>query len=227
VPWRLTDGVGQAPSRNRRFLIAALLAGLVAFALLAAGYERNPLAALDREVAEWVARGMPTWVEWLGRPFSWVGGWIGLGPISVGLVVLLLLTLRVFDAVWVALTLSGIHIVTPLVKEAFDRPRPDQGSAVPLPSSDSFPSGHASGAVVTFGVLAALGAERWPERARLLWSAAVALVVAVGASRTVLNVHYVTDVLAGWYLGLVWLAGCLLVREVAARRHGDLVAQSH
>jgi undecaprenyl-diphosphatase len=194
--------------------LALLVAGLVGFAVFAVLYDHDPLAALDQEVAERVAQGMPTWAEWLGRPFSWVGGWIGLTPISVGLVVLLLVTLRIFDAVWVALTLAGIHIVTPLVKEAFDRPRPDEGSAVPLPSSDSFPSGHASGAVVAFGVLATICVERWPERARLVWSAALALVVAIGASRTVLNVHYVTDVLAGWYLGLAWFAAALLVHEL-------------
>ncbi len=199
-------------------LVALLVTGLVGFALLAVLYDHDPLAAIDQEVAERVAEGMPTWVEWLGRPFSWVGGWIGLVPISVGLVLLLLVTRRVFDAIWVALTLAGIHIVNPLLKEAFDRPRPDQGSAVPLPSSDSFPSGHASGAVVTFGVLATICVERWPGRARLLWSAAVALVVAIGMSRTVLNVHFVTDVLAGWYVGLAWFAGALLVHELLRPR---------
>ena len=199
-------------------LVALLVTGLVGFALLAVLYDHDPLAAIDQEVAERVAEGMPTWVEWLGRPFSWVGGWIGLAPISVGLVLLLLVTRRIFDALWVALTLAGIHIVTPLLKEAFDRPRPDEGSAVPLPSSDSFPSGHASGAVVTFGVLATICVERWPERARLLWSAAVAFVVAIGVSRTVLNVHFVTDVLAGWYVGLAWFAGALLVHELLRSR---------
>jgi membrane-associated phospholipid phosphatase len=221
-----SDPTGLTPV-PARVLLALLVAGLVGFAVLAALYDHDPLAALDREGAQWVARDLPTWVEWLARPPSWVGGWIGLTPLSIGLVLLLLVKRRLFDAVWAGLTLGGIHIVTPLVKEAFDRPRPDEGSAVPLPSSDSFPSGHASGAVVTFGALAALCAERWPERARLLWSAAVALVVAVGASRTLLNVHHVSDVLAGWYLGLAWLAGALLVREIAAKEHGDLVAQSH
>ena len=87
-----------------------------------------------------------------------------------------------------------------------------------LPSSDSLPSGHAAGAVVTFGVLATLGAERWPGRAPLLWTLAALLSLAVGTSRVVLNVHYVTDVLAGWCLGLAWLAGALLLRLVWKRR---------
>jgi undecaprenyl-diphosphatase len=67
--------------------------------------------------------------------------------------------------------------------------------------------------VVTLGLLAVLGAERWPARAHLLWTGAAALALVVGASRVVLNVHYVTDVLAGFGLGLAGLAAALLVRE--------------
>jgi len=203
---------------NRVHAVYALLGtGLAGFAVLAVGYDHDPLTMVDQEVAEWVASSMPAWTEWIAQPFSWLGGWIGLTPIAVGLVLFLLLTRRFFDAAWAALTIGGIQLTTAFVKEFFDRPRPHEGSSVPLPSSDSFPSGHASGAVVTFGVLAALGAERWPERARMFWSAAAVLVVAVGASRVALNVHYLTDVLAGFSLGLAWLAACLLVRDVLRR----------
>lgn len=186
--------------------------GVVGFAILAAGYDHDPPGAVDREVAEWVVRDMPAWAEWLARPFSWFGGWIGMVPLCVGLVAFILVRRRTFDAIWVAGTLAGIHLVlTPVLKEVFDRPRPDQGSPVALPSSDSFPSGHASGAVVTYAVLAMLGAERWPRRSRLLWALAVALSLGVGASRVVLNVHFVTDVLAGFALGVAWLAAAVLV----------------
>jgi undecaprenyl-diphosphatase len=66
-----------------------------------------------------------------------------------------------------------------------------------------------------------LVSERLPSRrARVwLWSAVVVLGLAVGLSRIALDVHYVTDVLAGWCLGLAWLAACLLARDaIRARR---------
>ncbi|MEX0850115.1 MAG: phosphatase PAP2 family protein, partial [Gaiellaceae bacterium] len=156
---------------------------------------------------------MPSWAEWLARIFSWLGGWIGWTLMSAGLVVLLVAKRRAADALWAAATLAGIYlVVTPVLKEVFDRPRPDVGSAVPLPFSDSFPSGHSSGAVVMFGVLALLSAEWWSERTRQLWAGAAFVALAIGASRVVLNVHHVSDVLAGFSLGLVWLAAMLLVR---------------
>ena len=196
-----------------RALFVALLGGVLAFVLLSAAYERPPLETIDREVAQWVAASMPSWAEWLARILSWLGGWIGWTLMSAGLVGLLVAKGRPADALWAAATLVGIYLaVTPLLKEVFDRPRPDVGGAVPLPFSYSFPSGHASGAVVMFGVLATLGAERWPERTRQLWVDGACIAFAIGASRVVLNVHYASDVLAGWCLGLAWLAAMLLVR---------------
>jgi len=227
VAWLATWMLAMASIKSLRAWLAIVLAvSLAGFALLAVGYDEDPLGSVDREVAEWVAVNMWAWAEWLARPFSWLGGWIGITPIAVGLVLFLLVTRRLFDAVWAALTIGGIQLLTAFVKEAFDRPRPHEGSAVTLPSSDSFPSGHAAGAVVTFGVLAALGAERWPRRAPLLWALAALLSLAIGASRVVLNVHFVTDVVAGWCLGLAWLAGALLLREMWKRRSLSASASS-
>ena len=67
--------------------------------------------------------------------------------------------------------------------------------------------------LIGFGALA-LAYSHDPRRARVwLWSLTVFLGLAVGLSRIALDVHDVTDVLAGWCLGLAWLAGCLLVRD--------------
>jgi membrane-associated phospholipid phosphatase len=196
-----------------RSLLWCLLLGVAVVVALGLSYEHCPVATIDREVAQWVAANMPSWVEWIGRIFSRLGGWLGWPLISAALVVLLFAKGRTADALWAAATIIAIYLaVTPLIKEVFDRPRPDVGSAIPLPFSYSFPSGHASGAVVMFALLALFGVERWPERSRRLWVGAAVVALAVGASRVVLNVHHVSDVIAGFALGLAWLAAMLLVR---------------
>jgi undecaprenyl-diphosphatase len=204
-----------------RLLLAVLVSSIAGFALLAVGYNHDPLATIDGEVADWVASDLPTWVEWLARPFSWLGGWIGLTALGVGATILLARERAWVDLAFLATAFLGAQLVVSLLKAWFDRPRPDVGSTVPLPESAAFPSGHATAGVATLGALAFLAAERLPSRrARVwLWSVVAVAGVAVGLSRIALNVHYVTDVLAGWCLGVAWLAACLLLRgELRAGR---------
>lgn len=193
---------------------------MTGFVLLAVAYEHEPLASFDAEVAEWVASSMPSAIEWLARPPSWLGGWIGLTAIGVALGVVLLRERAWLDLGFLLATFAGSQIVVALLKGWFDRPRPGVGSAVDLPSSAAFPSGHAAAGAASLGAAAILVSERVEShRARVwIWTVAVVGGVAVGLSRIALNVHYVTDVLAGWCFGLAWLAACLLVRDVLSDR---------
>ena len=206
-------------SANTRLwiLFVAALAGFVALAAL---YDREPLASVDGDVARWVASDLPGWVEWVARPLSWVGGWIGLTALGVAAAVVLVHERAWLDLAFFAAAYLGSQLVVALLKEWFDRPRPDVGSAVPLPDSAAFPSGHATAGVASLGALAVLAAERLPSRRTRawLWAAVVVLGLAIGLSRITLNVHFVTDVLAGWCLGLAWLAACLLGREALRTR---------
>lgn len=209
--------------RRSQLLWLLLVAGLVGFVVLALGYEREPLASLDADVAEWVSTDLPSWLEGLARPLSWLGGWIGLTVICVVLAVALVHERAWLDLGFLLATFLGSQLVVAVLKGVFERPRPDAGSAVPLPESFAFPSGHAAGGAASFGAVAVLVAERLPSaRARAwLWSIVVVLGVAIGLSRIALNVHYVTDVLAGWCFGLAWLAACLLVRDRLRERTGQ------
>jgi len=205
---------------SRRVVWTLLLGGVSGFTLLAFAYERDPLGSVDAEVAEWVAASMPSWAEWLARMPSWIGGWIGITAIAIVFGVVLVRERAWVDLGFLLATFAGSQIVVALLKAWFDRSRPDLGSAVALPSSASFPSGHATAGVASLGAAAVLASERLSSRrARMwLWALVVTGGLAVGLSRIVLNVHYVTDVLAGWCLGLAWLAGCLLVRDSHRRR---------
>ena len=210
---RASPASAEAATR-RHFLWVLLAAGLAAFLALALGYEHEPLASLDADVAQWMATDLPAWVEWLARPLSWLGGWIGLTALGAAAGIMLARERAWLDVAFFLAAFVGTQLLVSLLKAFFERARPDAGSVVPLPESAAFPSGHAAAGAASFGALAVLVAERLPRPLRTeFWLVVVALGIAVGVSRIALNVHFVTDVVAGWCLGLAWLAGCLLVRD--------------
>jgi undecaprenyl-diphosphatase len=85
---------------------------------------------------------------------------------------------------------GGIQLLVTTGKEGYVRPRPDVGSAIELPSSFSFPSGHAATRIAIFGLLGLL-ASTYARTAlpATRWSQDFALDATIGASRLVLNVH--------------------------------------
>lgn len=208
--------------RRPQLLRVLLVLGLAGFVALALGYDREPLASLDPDVAQRVAESMPAWLEDLARPFSWIGGWIGLTVLGIAMLVVLVREQAWLDLAFLLVAVVGSQLAVALLKNAFERPRPDVGSAVPLPESFAFPSSHAAAGAASIGALGVLVAERLPSaRARVwLWAIVVVVGIAVGLSRIALNVHYVTDVLAGWCFGLAWLAASLLVRDRIRERTG-------
>jgi undecaprenyl-diphosphatase len=187
---------------------------------LRVAYEHEPLASVDEEVAEWAATSMPGWLVSVARALSAVGGWAWVTVLTAAVVVLLASRRNWVDAGFVLLAVAGSQIVVTALKAWIARPRPDAGSAVPLPDSFAFPSGHATTGIAAFGAFAIVLAPLLPAgRARAwFWAGAVVVGLGTGLSRLVLGVHWVSDVLAGWCLGLAWLSACLLVREAALAR---------
>jgi undecaprenyl-diphosphatase len=188
---------------------------LAGFVVLAFVYEREPFVSVDSELSEWVYEDMGRWGVWIARPFSWLGGWIGLTILGIVAVVILVRERAIHDLVFFLVAYLGSQVAVAVLKASFDRVRPEIGATTSVPESASFPSGHATSGIASLGALAVLASERLEShRARVwLWVLVVVAGLAVGLSRVALNVHFLTDVLAGWCLGLAWLAGCLLVRE--------------
>jgi membrane-associated phospholipid phosphatase len=203
-----------------RLLLAVLAGALTGFAALAAAVDGGGrLVDLDVDIAIWVASSMPGWAEWMARPVTWLGGVVGVTlVVTAGAAWLLRRSERAFALLLVVVAL-GIQLLVSTAKNAYVRPRPDVGSAIDLPSSYSFPSGHAATGIAVFGLLGLLVATRLPTHRHRVTAvcAGFGLGVLSGASRVVLNVHYMSDVLAGWCFGLAWLAVCLLVFEILRR----------
>lgn len=88
------------------------------------------------------------------------------------------------------------------LKSLFDQPRPsaDRVEVLAEETSPGFPSGHSQNSVMVFGYLAALAGQPWA------WLVAGLIAIAVGLSRIYLGVHFPSDVLGGWFVGIVVLA---------------------
>ena len=142
-----------------------------------------------------LAVAIALWLAWLKR-FPLVAGWV--------------------------LAVGGNALLNPLLKGIFQRARPIHGSGLTIAEGYSFPSGHSSGSVVAYGMLAYVLCRTLPEHWSgwrlpvVLLAAATAFIVC--SSRVILQVHFVSDVLAGMASGSIWLALCIGAVELVRYR---------
>ena len=95
------------------------------------------------------------------------------------------------------------------LKDFFSQPRPfelDPGVAIGTARGYGLPSGHAQGSLILWGSIAVWAKKNW------CWLLAIIVVALIGFSRVYLGVHFPTDVLAGWTLGIVFLALYLVLQ---------------
>jgi membrane-associated phospholipid phosphatase len=203
----------------RRRVDPGLLTGLVLTAaalgiaaiglLLVMVREQIGLASFDQGAAEWAARQAS---ENGARILLWISQVGGTETMIIAGVIVLVIEHRRIPhrpaAGLLVLTLAGQAALANLIKWLVGRARPELEQ---LSGSwgAAFPSGHATTAAATFAVVAMLlgrGRSR-PVRAALAGTAAGAA-GAVAASRVLLGVHWLTDVLAGLVLGWTWFALC-------------------
>lgn len=138
-----------------------------------------------------------------------------LTGLCIGMAIALVtLDQRWFAFSWVV-AVAGNGLLNQTLKQILGRVRPLHRDGFVLEQGFSFPSGHSSGAVVAYGMLAYLALRLLPARWHLLaLLAGVALAFTVGASRLFLGVHFASDVIAGFASGTAWLAVCVMSIEL-------------
>jgi undecaprenyl-diphosphatase len=111
---------------------------------------------------------------------------------------------------FVVVAILGDVLITTAIKDLMHRARPTLNPAAAA-LGPSFPSGHASTAAATYAALALILARGRSARVRaLLTGAAAGIAIAVAASRVLLDVHWVSDVIAGLCVGWAWFAICAI-----------------
>ena len=129
-------------------------------------------------------------------------------------------------AIYLLVTGAGALVLDPLLKSLVGRLRPVVAHPIAHGTGNSFPSGHALGSIVCYGALflvflpAARG--RWRT---VLTTVVVTLVALIGISRILLGVHYVSDVVGAWGIGIIWLGITAFAFELA--RHFAGLPMTH
>ena len=194
--------------------------GLLTFLLLAAVVQRGGTQEIDakilrsvRELASKKDRPGHLWGEESVIAVTSLGALAVLVTLSVAVLGLLLMRKKWAPSILLLATLLGAIGLNYGLKALFDRPRPDVVTHAQFVDSPSFPSGHALVSTAVYGALGAVAANLLRERRMKIYvmSWAVALIFAIGLSRIYLGVHYPSDVLAGWTVGLSWSILCWLI----------------
>jgi membrane-associated phospholipid phosphatase len=180
----------------------------------------NPLAGPDHELAGWFhERLTPAFVSVL-RAFTDFGSgeWIGL--VMFGLVLFFVWKRWWPSLVMLIVAVPGGMVLNEWLKVLVHRQRPFLDGPFVDWSGYSFASGHTIGATLLYGqllllVLPALKGRHWRLLSIL---SAISLVALVGFSRIALGAHFLTDVLAAVFFGIIWLTFCLFATKSVRRR---------
>jgi undecaprenyl-diphosphatase len=168
---------------------------------------------LDETILKWFRqpgdlgqlRG-PWWMGEVMRDLTALGSPLILGLLTVVTTGYLVVSRRPHAAWLVSLSAAGGGWLNFALKEWYDRPRPEVVPQLTVVSGLSFPSGHAQISTIVFLTVASVMARlaTTPARRVYILSTALLLSLLVGVSRVALGVHYPTDVLAGWVVGVIW-----------------------
>ena len=197
---------------------AVVVAAAVIFAeaaeVLGSSADARRAGELDQVFSNAVRRGISPTTFWFFSNVTHLADTATVTVLCVAGALALLWLRRRWLALLVVVAIAGNALLNITLKAIFSRARPLHDPAEALVRGFSFPSGHSSGAVVAYGMLAyvlirclspALAARfRMP-----LVLAATALAFTIGCSRIFIQAHFATDVLAGFASGSAWLAVCI------------------
>jgi undecaprenyl-diphosphatase len=184
---------------------------------------RSLRSATDPEILQG-----PRWMRETMRDLTALGGYPILTLATLGVAGFLFLSRHSRDARFVLTAVVGGWILAYGLKFGFDRPRPDIVPHYSDVYSSSFPSGHSLMSAVVYLTLGSLLTNMVTSTRLKCYFLGIAVLLAflVGVSRVALGVHYPTDVLAGWCLGLAWAEVCWLIHHRLQLRRVELPLDS-
>lgn len=202
-------------------LLAALFAvALFIFAYIAHEAVQEHEDAFDAQVHTYLlARTTPALVSAASK-LSFLGSSLFLFPAYVLLVGALIIFHRKQLALDIAVVAVSSFLVMQVLKRIFRRKRP-QLPIIKAIHTYSFPSGHSVSSFIFCSILTYLvWKTNWPKAWKWIYTVFLLLLsLAIGLSRIVLNVHFATDVIAGFCLGVMWvILSFWIIQKINERR---------
>jgi len=201
------------------FGLIMMLTGLAVLTALAAQLGTPSVQRFDETVvrslrnAEDLAQPIgPAWFKELARDFTALGGYGILSTITLLVTTFLHLERRPARAHFVVVAIVAGYSLSMTLKALIARPRPDIVPWLSHVHSSSFPSGHSMMSAVVYLSLGLMLSDLTSRRLLKTFVVVAPLTISalVGLSRVYMGVHYPTDVVAGWWLGISWSLACWL-----------------
>ena len=194
---------------------ALAVAGTLAFVQVAEIVQEGTTQQFDEAVLQWMAAHQVPVLEKVMFEITLLGtGIVVMTMVAVSALFLWLSDHR-FSALLLVIATWGGVVINSLLKNTFDRPRPQVFEWGAHVLTSSFPSGHAMSSTIAYGTVAYLAARlqarRWARW--LTFIIAGILIALIMTSRLYLGVHYPSDVIAGSLMGLAWAGFCMAVLE--------------
>ena len=206
------------------FLVIALLA--LAFFYIAAEVREGDTLAIDRQLMLMLRRPDdfavpigPTWLRLAMLDFTTIGNTSVLALLVTLVAGFLIMVRRYAAAGYVVAAIVSGALLSVLLKAVFERQRPALVTHLVAVDTTSFPSGHAMNSAIVYLTLGALLAGTEGKRLvrGYIMGTAIALTLIVGISRVYVGVHWPSDVLAGWCVGVAWAGLCAALSKALAR----------
>ena len=208
-----------------------LVAGLILSALFVLIFGKiaedvltgEPLVVVDQWVLDHIFYFRASLVTQIAIAFTYLGGWAVILSGSLAIAAYLLVGKKIGYLAGYVMAVLGGSVLDFVLKRLIQRSRPITEDTLIEVSGFSFPSAHAMMSVIFYGMIVYFLIQRiQSRRLRLFFILSAAFIVfIVGFTRLYLQVHYLSDVIAGYAGGLFWLSVCITGLEIYRRRDGN------
>lgn len=191
------------------FVLLLFIVSTLIFVRIAREVRMHETLPIDVTVLAWV-RGFSTpWLDAASRIVTQLGGQLFVPTITILLAAVLWIKRYRDHALLIMAGVGGASVLTLALKAFFARARPELWPSLVIETSFSFPSGHAmASSALAASIVAVLWFTRWRSLAIVIGALYVLM---IGFTRLYLGVHYPSDIVAGWLLGVAWVAAVSVI----------------